>query len=175
MLHYWNSFIKEGDILFDYMINNFKTMFNNNNIKHFNIRDGIYGFIYDVDEIYNKYKNDIEKELIEWIYNELNENRLYNNILWKPFRDQQCLSHMYYGYRHLFTYNQYIFQLTIEKYCELSECIYCNNNKEKIFYNYNNNSKHFSLASYGINENNIVQPYDRKIVDIIPDYEWKYK
>ncbi len=71
----------------------------------------------------------------------LKEGRLFNKTLWKPFRNNNILYTMYYGYRKLFNYKQYIFHLSIEEYCELDE-FYCN------IYNINKNiccenSQHF--------------------------------
>lgn len=64
-------------------------------------------------------------ELIPWIKNEHKENRLFDKTLWKPFRDHYHLHEMYYGYRRLFKYKHYYFQLVMETGCILDYCNYC--------------------------------------------------
>ena len=46
--------------------------------------------------------DEIEKELVTWIKKELIEGRLCNKQLWKPFRNNNTLTTMYYGYRKIF-------------------------------------------------------------------------
>ena len=103
MLHFWSKFLLQADELYNYMINNFDTMFEGISIiKHFEIREGYYLYITDLEELTSNYGEDIQKNLIPWIKKEKEENRLFDKTLWKPFRDQEYLSFMYYGYRKLF-------------------------------------------------------------------------
>jgi hypothetical protein len=142
----WNNFIIEGEELYAHMINNLESMFDGDKIKHFNIRDCIYGHIEDTDSVRNLYGEDIQKKIISWIKQELKEDRLFNKTLWKPFRDQNSLSDMYYGYRKLFQYEKYYFQLTIETSCSLYECEICDLTDDTFCLE---NSKHFEIALYG--------------------------
>ena len=153
----WNGFVIEGEKLYNYLINNFDSMFDGDTITHFNIREGIYWGIDDTNEIFRKYGDDIQMYLLPWIKEELKENRLFDKTLWKPFRDQYTIFDMYYGYRKLFRYKHYIFQLAIESSCSLRECKICDLTTDEYCLL---NSKHFELALYGWKEENsdIMQP-----------------
>jgi hypothetical protein len=67
------------------------------------------------------------------------------------------MSEMYYGYRKLFQYKQYYFQLAMESRCILDECEYCDLFDDE--YN-DKNSKHFKLALYGRKDDNsnVIRP-----------------
>ncbi len=180
MKHFWNDFIIEGDALYNHMINNFNSMIDENEIKHFKIIDGIYRHIDDTEKMTEEYYNSIQLELILWLKNEYEEERLFDKTLWKPFRNQSFLSYMYYGYRKLFQYKHYIFQLAIESYCELDECKYCNHTKDINFSICCENSQHFCLALYGWKEegSNMLQPYNDSIIpdnNIMPEEHWLYQ
>ena len=142
----WNRLKREGETLYDYLIHNYDKLFDGDNIKHCYIRDGIYSHIANTDEIYEKYGQDIQLELLPWIQNEFNENRIFDKTLWKPFRDSYTLYHMYLGYRKLFRYKHYIFQLSMESVI----------------------TPHFCLALYGWKEDNsdMLQPYRDTIIPI---------
>jgi hypothetical protein len=165
----WSRFLIEGDELFNYMLNNFENMFDGNlKIKHFDIRDEA---IYDIgsEEIMQKYDEEIQKDLIQWIKNELTEKRLFEKNNWKPFRDKYLLTYMYLGYRKLFQFKKYYLQLGLEAACVESEtCKYCEKNE---------NQKHFQLILYGWKDENCdkLQPDERFTIvsnNIIPDHYW---
>jgi hypothetical protein len=177
MKHFWDDFLIEGDLLYTHMINNFQEMIDTDYIKHFKIRDGVYRHIYDTAKMTEEYGNDIQKELISWIKNELNTNRLFDKTLWKPFRDQSFFSYMYFGYRILFHYKEFIYQLGMQTYCELDECKYCNHTKNNDNGICCENSQHFCLALYGwkSDNSNLLQPYRKTIIpddNIIPEDIW---
>jgi hypothetical protein len=176
----WSSFLREGDILYNYLINNFEELFDGNKIKHFGFRDGLYRGVTNIDEMNDTYSIDIQNELIPWIKKELEENRLFKKELWKPFRDQYSLSDMYLGYRKLFQYKHYYFQLAMETYCDLDECVYCGYTIDKPHYFYEKNSKHIKLAPYGWkNENsNMLQPLCKVEIpsdNIMIERHWTYQ
>ncbi len=166
----WKKFLEEGDILYNYMITNFENMFDGDTIKYFCVFDGIYRCIADTDKITEEHGNDIEKELIPWIRKERDEGRLFDKTLWKPFRNQRMLLDMYYGYRILFTYKEYIFQLAVEDYCDFYE-----NNNNRI-----DDHACFFLALYGWKKegSNLLQPYRDSIIpedNIMPEEHWLYQ
>ncbi len=171
MLCCWERFLKEGDILFNYMINNFEDMFDGDTIKHFDIK---YQNIHDYGtiEIKTNYNIYIQLDLIIWIRNEINCNNLFNNNNWKPFRDNYHLTSMYLGYKYLFKFKQYYFQLIIESDCNYyNNCIYC--------ININKNTIHFELVLYGWkdDDSSILKPYNRIVLynNIMPEIDWKQK
>jgi hypothetical protein len=177
MKHQWDRFLIEGNALYDILTTKFDSLFDGNIIKHLTIIDGVYRRIKNTDEMTNEISDDIEKILYPWIKNELKEGRLFDKILWRPFRDNNVLTSMYYGYRKLFKYKEYIFQLAMETYCELDECLYCNpTGIDRSFCS--ENSEHFSLALYGWTDDNsnILKPYNQVVIpedSIMPEIHWK--
>lgn len=142
----WNRLKREGETLYDYLIHNYDTLFDGDNIKHCYIRDGIYCNIADTDEIYKKYGQDIQLELLHWIRNEFNENRIFDRILWKTYRCIYNYNQMYLGYKNLFHYKHNIFQLSMESECSDFNCKYCIDyidSMEPII------TPHFCLTQYG--------------------------
>jgi hypothetical protein len=171
MKWFWDRFLIEGDQLYDYMIKNYENMFDGKLIKHFTIRDGIYGYSDDTIKINEKYGIDIENQLIGWIQKEFNEKRLFQKIDWKPFRDQFNLSSMYFAYRKLFQYRNYYFQFIMETNCTIDNCKYCENDEIR---------SHFGLAIYGWKDDNseILQPTENIKIpkdNIMPEIDWIYK
>jgi hypothetical protein len=178
MLYRWDEFLEEGEQLHNYMINNFDNMFDENKIKHFSIRDDYYANINYGKNIMIEYNKDIQIELIPWIRKEFKEGRLFNKEFWKPFRDYNLVD-MFYGYKYLFQYKHYYFQLAMETYCELYydepyPCKYCDNlNEDDI-------SPHFCLELYGWIDNKYdkLQPWNRILIpenNIIPETYWNIK
>lgn len=173
MSYKWNDFLKEGDELYIYMINNYQSMFENNSkIKHFSIIDGIYSYIIDINKIMEIYGKMIENELIKFIKSEYDSKSLFDKLNWKPFRDNDNIVFMsHYGYRTLFKFKKYYFQLGISNFCELSECNICNHNYSL---------PHFILAIYGWVDDisNELQPYRYVSVssdNIMPNWDWERK
>jgi len=168
MLYRWDEFIEEGDELYMYMFNNFQLMFDDKIIKHFDIRDNYYNNINYGKQIYDEYSDDIQKVLVDWIQIEFKENRLFDKTQWKPFRDYNLID-MYYGYKYLFQYKHYYFQLTMETYCEIEGCLYCKD-KDDI-------NPHFCLELYGWKDDKYdkLQPWNKILLttnNIIPEKYW---
>lgn len=166
----WGEFVKEGNELYNYMLNNFNDMINEKSIRHFDVEIGTYNMTRYIDDIKERYFYDIQKELIPWIKREFNNKELleYNN--WIPVRDPDVLTIMFLGYRKMFQFNKYIFQLTITSQCNNETCENCKLG-ESIATN------HFSTALYGWREENKVniQPTDVYPLlqdNIIPDSLW---
>lgn len=164
---WWNNFLVEGKVLFQYMQNNFNNMFEGDVIiKHFNIRDeGCYDL--GSEECMAMYGTEIQKDLVPWIKKELEDNRLFDSTLWRPFRDRYTLSDMYLGYKKLFEFKQYYFQLCIASCCELEICTNCINKE---------NRKHFEIIIYGI-KNEQSGKKERYNIDnlsnFMPEHYWK--
>jgi hypothetical protein len=136
----WNRFVEEGKELFDYLIHNYKIMIDGNTIKHFNIREGMCWLNEYVREINIIHKNDIQYHLIPWITKEIESGNIFKHEHWKPFPDDYAVTDMFFGYKKLFKYNQYWFQLALEWGCQNDNCMYCKNGD---YY------PNFCLAFYG--------------------------
>jgi hypothetical protein len=172
MLYKWKEFLEEGDELYSYMIHNFEEMFDGDSIiKHFDVRDFYCNGFNHADIIIDKYYTDIQTELILWIKKEYIEGRLVDKTQWKPFRDYDLIE-MYHGYKKLFQYKQYYFQLGMETLCMIDNCIYCNPNSDT-------DNKHFILEIYGWKETeeDILYPYRYTIPsdNIMPEKHWEIK
>lgn len=143
--------------MFGYMLHNLDAMFDGDTIvKHFDIFDGSWQI--DSDEIKELVGAEIPKDLLPWIKKEAEEARLLNHMNWKPFRDPSCLTSMYLGYKKMYHYKQYYFQLSLLSLC--GECEYCAKGESRI---------HFELAYYGYKEEYEVNlhPYNHYVV--LPD------
>lgn len=163
----WAEFVEEGDELYNYMVNNFNDMIDEKTIRHFNIVYGRYCVIDDTDEIKDKYISEIQKELIPWIHNQGKDLFDYNN--WIPFRDEYAMTQMYLGYRKMFIYKEYVFQLSLVSDCSYN--IRCNTCKF-------GNSIHFVASYYGRKEGNIIQPdeiFTLQDDNIMPDKYWYWE
>jgi hypothetical protein len=113
----WKEFIQEGNRTFDYMIHNFERLFDGQTtIKQFNIRCGRYIFRdEDIEAIKEEHGADLQKELIHWIHKEKESNELFKRENWNSFRDYFCHETMYFGYKKMFRYKQFYFQLALEE------------------------------------------------------------
>lgn len=171
---YRDKFLHQGNEWFTCMAEHFHKMITDSHIPHFDIVLGLRSL--DVDEIKEKHINDIEKELILWIYNEYRIGNLFNQDLWRPFSDPEAITSMFLGYRNMFIYTysggvQYYFQLALKDECDdYTLCKDCNN--------INNRDIHFTAAYYGWkNENYIkLQPDDFLTIlsdNLIPEHYWK--
>jgi len=159
LVEQYKAFIEKGNILLDFMIHNFKDMIDGeNNLKHFHICQGLYGLSQYIDMI-----SDIQclqLDLISWIKHEYMNGMLFQNKNWKPFRDPDLILCMFLGYRRLFVYKQYYFQLAILDSCECDDCKYCKIHKKYI---------HFSLALYGWKKECDEKLLPDKLLNILPD------
>lgn len=163
----WKEFVEEGDILYNYMVNNFKEMINETIIRHFNITYGRSYVIDYVDDINEEDNIAIQLKLIPWIQKEGKSLFEYNN--WMPFRDEIAMTDMYLGYRKMFIYKHYVFQLSLTSGCDYFDL--CNNCKNGM------NNIHFVASLYGWKDDNYVnlQPENRMTIledNIMPDSYW---
>jgi len=171
--YYSTEFLIDGAILFNYMITQFKNMFDGDSIiKHFDIRSGIYGRIYECDMnlMKKEYGNDMQHELIHWIKNEMGLGHLFDNKNWKPFRDLEIVHDFYLGYRKMFQYKQLYFQLAIYNIC--GDCLYCKK-ENKIL------SIHFEAALCGWKDKKYDKLQPNNVISILPDNiipesDWTY-
>ena len=166
----WKEFIEEGNEIYNYMINNFNDMIDDTTIRHFDIEYGPYDMISHVDDIKKKYFYDIQKEIIPWIKKESKALFEYDN--WMPFRDSDVLTIMFLGYRKMFFFKQYMFQLTMRLVCDSGTCEDC----KLVDYI---STIHFRVALYGWkDDNNKIHPEDLFIPledNIMPDSYWYYE
>lgn len=161
---YWDRFLVEGDALFDYMIHNLESMYNDEIINDFFIIEGFRWLLSEANILDEKYNTEIQPHLIRWIINEHNTQRLFNKDYWKPFRDLTNFSSMHYGYKIMYEYKNYYFQLGL-----INDC---NTNGEHCV--------HFILALFGWGnetdesiKKNIMN--DLPMDKIMPEQYWKRK
>jgi hypothetical protein len=166
----WSEFLILGDKLFNYMINNYNIMINNNKIRYFEImdyRDKI--DMYDkkiLDVLNDNCLKTIEDKLIPWIETQHKSGQLFEKSNWKPFRDQEDFLTCVLGYKILFQYDKYYFQLVID-YCYVSL-------QDRTM------SGYFQLSLIGWKEDDKenLQPDDKVIIphdNIMPDWYWDEK
>ncbi len=173
MKHLWEKFVIEGDALYDHLVNNYDTLFDGDIIKHFEIRQQYNSLLSgkDIIDQYSIYIDDIKCKLLQWIKTERENGRLFDRNLWKPFRDTYTLNDMYNGYRYLFQYKQFYFQLIMETYCLNDDCALCDDDTLCM------NMQHLALTLFTWRDiNNIFQLYNEiKILDdnVMPDSFWK--
>jgi hypothetical protein len=182
----WDRFLVEGELLFQYMKDNFNNMFEGDaKIKHFNIRNEMC-YDHGSHELNQVFGKEIQKELVPWIKKELEDNRLFNNTLWKPFRDIYTLHDMYLGYRKLFLFRPnydsypdllesnilrpeinikgtYYFQLSIDAECYEDICMDCDNDITNMY------NKHFELVLYNWIDDKTNKLYFNKFGPILSD------
>jgi hypothetical protein len=161
-------------------------------LRIFNIRNEIC-YDYGSQELNQVFGKEIQKELVPWIKKELEENRLFDKTLWRPFRDVYTITDMYLGYRKLFpfrpdyeTYPEllentilppeinikgtYYFQLAIDAECYEETCNDCINNT----YNHCNNNlkgynKHFEIVLYNWFDEKTNKLYFERRIPILSD------
>lgn len=131
----WLLFLEWGDELFHYMVHNFEKMFDGDSrIKMFNIREGSNNIITcsDIVKIKEKDGVNIQNGLIHWIKKEYIDGDLFKRENWNPFREYDEVNRMYFGYRKMFLYNEYYFQLILGDYCkgcwDSEDCNFCKDN-----------------------------------------------
>lgn len=170
LTHYsgWEGFLEEGDEYFKYLVEHYDTMINEEKktITHFTVREGMYG----LDEYVNKIKetdlDDIENQIIPWIIKERESNNLFDKLNWKPFRDHDTFTTMFFGYKKMVKYKKYWFQFAIDWICG-NNCK-CGDN---------NTHPHFVVALYGWEDeaHTQLQPYNNFPIPVdnkMPEDYW---
>jgi hypothetical protein len=162
----WNKWMNEGIAMFNCMNININKMFEQNDtndkiIKKFEILGSTYHMICYENEIQEKYKNDIQSDLILWINAELDRGELLQSVNWMPFPTGEDVCYMFLGYRYLYVWNNHYFQLSLDSQ-----------------YNINGElTTYFILSYYGWKEENNtkIQPSNYFIIppdNRIPDETW---
>ena len=113
---YWSKFLKEGDVIFNYMIQNYNLMINDNKIWGLEIFEIRQKFGSEIHYLEKNYLDEIQKELIPWIQNQYKTGQLIEKSNWKPFRDHGFTTFTL-GYKVMFQYKQYYFQLSMDTDC----------------------------------------------------------
>jgi hypothetical protein len=158
----WNKFLLNENNYYKCLTDNFENYFDEDHIKHFDIKDWDSGYHYDAHELKIKYNDDIQKELIKWIKKEVEEQRLFQKNNWKPFCDRTYIAEMYLGYRKVFQYDDHYFQLGMDYECYVDNCKYCETNP-LLF--------RFLLLVYRPNEPEILESNDF----MMPEKDWNYQ
>ena len=167
MASWWNGFLEKTEILYEQMTKSFDIMLTWQVKKNFEIVDIRWRYSDEVDEINKNYKNDIYNELEIWIKREHEVGRLFQKELWKPFRELYNMSDCVAGYKKMFRYKHYYFQLIVDSYYFYK----CRDFGE-------NNFVFFNLALYGWKDEKFekMQPENIAVIpddDMMPQWYWE--
>jgi hypothetical protein len=161
----WIVFLEQEKVFLNFLTDNYESMFDGDTINHFDIYTADWGLDQDdIDILKEQYGTEIQKELIGWISQEMKTSALFDQNNWRPFRDSYLIVTMREGYRKLFIYKNFCFQLCIDDECE-EECVICS--QTHIYH-----AIHFGLIFHGwlSNEHNKVLP--KKQITILSDYSY---
>ena len=172
----WRVLAEECDKLFEDFVPHYKNMLDGEDkIKHFCMKGRSWGLMEDVNEIREEIKDDIQRQLVPWIKNEFKYNDLTNIKRWRPVRDFYTLTYVFLGYKKLFQYKHYLFQLILLYECDDDDdtciCKYCENKEH---------TPHFGVMLFGWRDINCdkLQPENRLTVfddNMIPKSYWDFK
>lgn len=151
----------DGADMFHFMVHNYKNMIDGSNIKHFFIIDGLWALTEYSYELMEKYNEDIQKELIQWVHNEYESNELFRSDNWKAFRDQTAIVSFFMGYKKMFIYKNYYLQLVLTDDISCETCEYCSQEGHVAI--------RFQLALYGWKEDGCDTLLPRKWLRVLPD------
>ena len=164
----WERFLKEGDILYDYLITHYDDMFEpTGKIKRFDMTYMSMSVYHLYEGVYEECGEQIHEEIIPWIHKEYHSERLFNKENWKPFRNQYRYTSMYYGYRKLFCFHNFFYiQLAVSEIRHDTP----DGGLET--------SVDFNVSLYGWKEidNKYIQPYNDIIIndDMMPEKHWNW-
>jgi hypothetical protein len=109
----WKKCIEEGEKIINDLEKYYETMIDYDEIKHFDIEPATSTMMGYYEEIKRQYGLEIHHSLVSWIRKEASDGRLFERTNWKPFRKPDIYTICYQGYRKLFQYGKYYFQLSI--------------------------------------------------------------
>jgi hypothetical protein len=174
--HCWDRWMKEGDMLFKYMLHGFETLLDGDtNIKHFDICVGFKGLRENaavmaiIKEIKNKFTEELQRDLIVWIRRQIGCMDLFLSRNWRPFGNPKYSALMFLGYSRLFVWKKYYFQLILASDCENSnECRYCKDEGSSV---------HFAIGFFGWKEEGraLLQPLNKFVIlpdNFVPSEVW---
>ena len=123
---YWDRFVEHGQYLFKRTTREYDTMLEGDSIvKHIGFRVSGYEHIDRkiLDTIVRENGEPIQRELVPWIRAQHKGHMLFSPINWKPVNDMYVFIDMYMGYRKVFRYQQYYFQLSLSEGCHCADCL----------------------------------------------------
>ena len=172
----WRVAAEECDKLFEDFLPHYKNMLDGEDkIKHFSMGGGWWSLRDHVDKIREEIKDDIQRELVPWIKNEFQKNYLINIENWRPFRDFYLIVDVYLGYKKLFQYKHYVFQLILLYECDGDSdtciCKYCENGEY---------TPHFGVILFGWRDINYEKLQPENILTVlddnmVPEWYWAIK
>jgi len=175
-IHSWKKEGEECDQIFEAFPPHYKNMLDGEDkVKHFCMKGRTWDLKGHVDEIREEIRDDIQQQLIPWIKNEFKYNDLTNKKRWRPVRDFYFFSDIFLGYKKLFQYKHYLFQLILLVECDgdddTSICKYCENKEH---------TPHFGVMLFGWRDINYekLQPENTLTVfddNMIPKSYWDVK
>jgi hypothetical protein len=116
--YYMNDLIKDAEELYDYLLNRIDTMFYPDKTLIF---VNLCGFTSETDthilhNISLQYGEELRLAFGTWLHHEIENNSIFDRENWQIFRKVDLMTHMYLGYRILFIYHHYYFQVSYDFY-----------------------------------------------------------
>lgn len=170
---FWDRFVEDGQCLFHRMTCEYDTMLEGDSIvKHVGFRVSGYGHIDSkiLDTIKQEHGEQIQKELVPWIRSQHRGHMLFSPINWKPVNDMYVLHDMYMGYRKVFRYQQYYFQLSLSEGCHCVDCLTRRNGIPIRF--------EVALLGWKDDTSDKLQPNNKMLIpasNLLPYSFWKWK
>jgi hypothetical protein len=163
----YEEYLKESDVMFNYMIEQYEIIFENETIRDFYIYSGT-GYISRInEELDDNHGPEIQKLLGKWIENERQNGDLFNKVNWKAFHYWFEHYSMYISYNKYFKYKQYYLKLALGK-CYIEPHYNLKGNKYLVSFG-------LILDGWKEDQHEMLQPENRSVPaadDIIPDYYW---
>lgn len=105
--------LRFGEELYEYMIHHYQEMIDTEvkQIRNFTIWYTTIDMMYEYIPITTLYEQEMERLLIPWLEEEYQSGRLFERSHWKAFRDAYDFNDIHMGYRYLFVFHEYVFQL----------------------------------------------------------------
>ena len=112
---FWNRFEREADEAYSYMVMNLEHMIDAERLLHFSIQPSWNGnTVGYYEEIKQAHQHQLEGVVLTWIRQERDAGRLLIRENWLPYRHSLDHTVSYLGYRGLFCFKEYVFQLSID-------------------------------------------------------------
>ena len=123
---FWERFEQEADQAYSYLVANVDHMIKGKRVLHFSIQPSWNGStIRYYEQIKQAHQKELEGLVILWVRQERDAGRLFIRENWKTYRHTLDHTASFIGYRGLFCFKEYVFQLSVDLYDWDDDCIDC--------------------------------------------------